>query len=111
MKQINVLLLECRVANDPKYTYENEDKQKCTFNVANQGSGDDVNFFTATAKKGLAKICNDNLCKGRHILIEGEIYQSRYTQRGADHETNFIGIRIHKVRFLDDKKKINPTES
>ena len=110
-EQFNKMIVEGRLTKNPVFVQDNPERQKCTFSIANQRKGDHVNFFSVTAWGKKAEICRDNLCKGRHVLIEGELFWSKYTQRGADHETTFIGIRLETIRFLDERSKYESKEN
>ena len=88
------------------------DANVCNFTVAaNEGYGSyrKTMFFKANAWRGLADVCNDNLTKGRQVYIEGVPSLNNYVDKNNNLRSS-IEIRVDKIEFLQDGKRITATE-
>jgi len=107
MRNFNLAVLEGRLTNDPELKYTQNGTALCNFSIANNHSyhkdeelHEEVYFIDITTWAKLAEQCNEYLKKGRRVIINGRIRQSRWQDdEGGKHSK--ISIIGNQVQFLD----------
>ena len=107
MKNFNLAVLEGRLVSDPEIKYTQEGMAVCRFAIANNYAyykenelQKEVSFFEVTTWAKLAELCNEYLKKGRRVIVNGRIKQSKWLDNdGAAHSK--ISIVGNQVQFLD----------
>lgn len=104
MGDMNVLVLEGRLANDPDLSYKG-DLAYATFSVATNykvKDQDEVSFFNCVAFASSAIFITEHYKKGRKILLKGSIRQDRWEDSdGAKRQ--MAKIIVETTRFMDSK--------
>lgn len=110
----NIIVIEGRLTKDPSYMKTKNGKSLCKFSIANNryyytnGSlQKEVYFFDLVAWGYNADKAAVNLFKGRHILVNGELRQNRYTAKDGSKKTA-VYILALEIKNLD-KKSIGNT--
>ena len=109
MSDYNRATISGRLVRDPELTTP-KDKSMCVFNVATSmgyGEHEHTNFIKCTAWGGLADTIKKNFSKGRSILVEGKIKQSRWDEPQEDKtvvKRSAIEIVVDDFTFLNDGK-------
>lgn len=109
MRNFNLTVLEGRLVADPELRYTQNGNALCRFSIASNYSyykGDDlqeeVSFFNVATWSKLAEQCNEYLKKGRRVLINGRLKQSKWQDEGG-HPHSKIEVIGKQVQFLDLK--------
>jgi single-strand DNA-binding protein len=109
MRNFNLAVLEGRLVSDPEIRYTQEGMALCVFAIANNHSfykenelQKEVSFFEVTTWGKLAELCNEYLKKGRRVIVNGRIKQSKWLDKdgAARTRTSIVG---NQVQFLDFK--------
>jgi single-strand DNA-binding protein len=112
MNNLNSVLLEGNLVNDPVFRKTEKGTSLCTFTVAsdrffNQGSGleKEVSFFDVETWAKLAETCHNLGRKGRGVRVVGRLKQDRWT--GADGKPHSkISIVAEHVEFRPESKDV-----
>lgn len=84
----------------------------CNFSIgANEGYGERKTqmFFRLNAWRGLADLCKKYLSKGRQVYVEGVPSLKSYQDK-TNTIRSAIEIRVERIEFLQDGKRIMATE-
>jgi single-strand DNA-binding protein len=110
MRNFNLAVLEGRLVSDPEIRYTQDGMALCVFAIANNHSyykenelQKEVSFFEVTTWGKLAELCNEYLKKGRRVIVNGRIKQSKWLDKdgAARTRTSIVG---NQVQFLDFKE-------
>ena len=110
MRNFNLAVLEGRLVSDPEIRYTQDGTALCAFSIANNHSfykenelQKEVSFFDVTTWGKLAELCNEYLKKGRRVIVNGRIKQSKWLDKdgAARTKTSIVG---NQVQFLDYKE-------
>lgn len=107
MRNFNLAVIEGRLTGDPELKYTQNGTAVCKFSVANNYAyykdnelQEEVNYIDITTWAKLAEQCNEYLKKGRRVLINGRIRQSKWQDNeGVNHSK--LSIIGNQVQFLD----------
>ena len=107
MKNFNLAVIEGRLVDDPEVRYTQEGTALCKFYVANNYSyykndklQEEVNFIEVTTFSKLAEICGEYLKKGKRVIVNGRLKQSKWKdEEGINHSK--LSITGRQVQFLD----------
>jgi single-strand DNA-binding protein len=111
MRNFNLAVLEGRLVSDPEIRYTQDGSAVCVFAIANNYSfykenelQKEVSFFEVTTWGKLAELCNEYLKKGRRVIVNGRIKQSKWLDKdgAARTRTSIVG---NQVQFLDFKEE------
>jgi single-strand DNA-binding protein len=107
MRNFNLAIVEGRLTADPELRYTQAGTAVCTFSVANNHAyyrenelQEEVNFFDVTTWAKLAEQCNEYLKKGRRVLVNGRIKQSKWQDEDGTNRSK-LSIVGNQVQFLD----------
>jgi len=107
MRNFNLAVIEGRLTGDPELRYTQNGTAVCKFSIANNYAyykdselQEEVNYIDITTWAKLAEQCNEYLKKGRRVLVNGRIRQSKWQDdEGMNHsKLSLIG---NQVEFLD----------
>ncbi|KPJ83031.1 MAG: hypothetical protein AMS17_18205 [Spirochaetes bacterium DG_61] len=109
MRNFNLAIVEGRLTQDPELRYTQNGTAMCKFSIANNNAyykdnelQEEVNFFDITTWSKLAEQCNEYLKKGRRVIINGRLRQSKWQDdEGANHSK--LSIIGNQVQFLDSQ--------
>jgi single-strand DNA-binding protein len=113
MRNFNLTIVEGRLTGDPELRYTQTGTAVCKFSVANNHAyykdnelQEEVNFFDITTWAKLAEQCNEYLKKGRRVLVNGRLRQSKWQDdEGANHsKLSIIGNQVQFLDFQDGQK-------
>jgi len=107
MRNFNLAVLEGRLTNNPELRYTQGGTAMCKFSIANNHAyykdnelKEEVNFIDVTTWSKLADQCNEYLKKGRRVIVNGRLRQSKWEDDdGGKHSK--ISIVAYQVQFLD----------
>ena len=116
MTDLNSVLLEGRLTQDPELTYTPKGQSICRFSIASnryrKDSGEwekTTNYFVIETWGTLADVCFEHLHKGRGVRTVGHLKQSQWKQNGVNH--NRIIIVAEHVEFKPEVKKHEQEEN
>jgi single-strand DNA-binding protein len=117
MRHFNLAVLEGRLVGDPELRYTQDGKALCSFSIANNCDfyrndelQKEVNYFDVTTWSKLAELCNEYLRKGRRVIINGRLKQSRWKDDAGSTRSR-ISLIGNQVQFLDFKDDGEAEES
>lgn len=107
MRNFNLAVIEGRLTCDPELRYTQNGTAVCKFSLANNYAyykdselQEEVNYIDITTWAKLAEQCNEYLKKGRRVLVNGRIRQSKWQDdEGMNHSK--LSIIGNQVEFLD----------
>lgn len=101
----NKIVLVGRLTKDPEGDFTKQGIPRSRFSLAvDKTFREGTNFFNVVAYRKTADFVNQYLSKGRLVLIEGELDQSRYqTQQGENKE--YYSIQAARVQFMETKQQ------
>jgi single-strand DNA-binding protein len=107
MRNFNLAVLEGRLTSNPELKYTQGGTAMCRFSIANNHAyykenelKEEVNYIDVTTWSKLADQCNEYLKKGRRVIVNGRIKQSKWEDdEGGKHSK--ISIVAYQVQFLD----------
>jgi single-strand DNA-binding protein len=107
MRNFNLAVIEGRLTGDPELRYTQNGTAVCKFSIANNYAyykdselQEEVNYIDITTWAKLAEQCNEYLKKGRRVLVNGRIRQSKWQDdEGMNHSK--LSIIGNQVEFLD----------
>ncbi len=106
------LILIGRLGRDPEMRYTPDGTPVTTISVATDRKWTDASgqqqqkttWFKVTAWRKLAENCNQYLTKGRLVLVEGELSESKpYQGRDGEWRAN-LDVRAWDVEFLGSRE-------
>jgi single-strand DNA-binding protein len=107
MRDFNLVVLEGRLTRDPELSYTQNGTALCRFAIANNHSyykdetlQEEVNFIDVTTWAKLGEQCNEYLKKGRRVLVNGRLKQSKW-QDDEGMNRSKISLVGNQVQFLD----------
>ena len=107
---LNLVVMEGRCTKDPELKHTSGDVAYCNFSIAVdrdytlQSTGErPVDFFNVTAWRGQAEAIAKFFCKGKLILVQGQLQTDKYEVNG-EQRTSYQ-IKLDKFSFGGDKKK------
>jgi single-strand DNA-binding protein len=111
MNNLNSILLEGNLVNDPVFLKTEKETPLCTFSIASnrffkQGSGleKEVSYFDVEAWSKLGETCHNFGHKGRGVRVVGRLKQERWT--GTDGKPHSkISIVAEHVEFRPELNK------
>lgn len=110
MSDINRYICSGRLSTDPdlKKTIKGEKETvTCRFNIAVNGVyAKQASFFQVTCFGKQAEFVAKYLQKGRKIMLEGALQQSRYKDENGKYCSN-VGIIAQSIVFCDTKHEEN----
>ena len=105
MNNLNSILLEGNLTNDPVYNLSPKGTPICTFSIASnryykkdEETVKDVDFFDIETWSKLADNCNNYLTKGRGVRVIGRLKQDRWINNNGDNRYK-IKIVAEHVEF------------
>ena len=85
MNSLNSILIEGNLVRDPEVNQTPKGTMVCKFSIASNrfyklddGFEQEVSFFDVTAWSQTAKLCSENLKKGRGVRVIGRLKQDRW---------------------------------
>ncbi|MFW6137758.1 MAG: single-stranded DNA-binding protein [Spirochaetota bacterium] len=112
MRNFNLAVLEGRLVSDPELSYTQSGTARCVFSIANNQAyyrdnqlQEEVYFFDVTTWAGLAETCSEYLKKGKRVLVNGRLKQSKWQDQQGINRSR-IGVIGNQVHFLDLKKDV-----
>lgn len=114
MNDLNSLLLEAYLTNDPERSYTPKGTAVCRFTVASsrryKQDGqqiEEVGHFDVETWDRLAETCAEHLKKGRGVRVIGRLKQDRWQQNGRSRSRVVIVAEHIEIR---SKTKTNTDE-
>ncbi|MBM7556395.1 single-stranded DNA-binding protein [Halanaerobacter jeridensis] len=110
---INRVNLIGRLTRDPELNVTNNGHTVCNFNLAVQrrySKGEEetkADFINITTWGRQAEICNQHLCKGRLVGVDGQLRVNHYTIEcdcGTEHIKRTEEVTANQVEFLGAPK-------
>ena len=104
---LNNIAIHGRLVKDPELKQTQSGVSVCSFTVAvdrNYKSGEDkiTDFFDCTAWRGLAEMIAKYFCKGKEIVLDGEM-QSRHWEDKEGNKRISWSIQVSNVDFCGSK--------
>lgn len=101
----NKIVLVGRLTKDPEADFTKKGASRTRFSIAvDKTFMEGANFFNVVAYGKTADFVNQYLSKGRLVLVEGEMDQSRYqTQQGENKE--YYSIQAGRVHFMETRQQ------
>ncbi len=108
MPDVNKVFLAGRLTRDPELRYLPSGMPVCKIGLAvsrfyktKEGEKrEDTLFINVTAWSKSAEYCNENLRKGRPILVEGQLRSNEYVDKEGQKRTGFE-ISAERIQQLD----------
>jgi len=111
MNNLNSILIEGNMVNEPQYRTTPKGTPVCTFSLASNrsyrqdnGYEKEVSFFDVETWSKLADICNNLGKKGRGVRVVGRLKQDRWTGNDGKFHSR-ISIVAEHVEFRPEFKK------
>lgn len=101
---LNSFQLQGNLTADPELSYSGSGNAYCRFSVAwNNPSKDDddrkVSFFDCVAFGRTAELINEHFGKGKQMLVEGRLEQSRWTDKESGKNRSAIQLIVERLHF------------
>jgi single-strand DNA-binding protein len=107
---MNSVIVTGRLTSDPELRFTAGGKAVATFSVAvNHRGSDEADFFDCVAWEKLGEVVADHLAKGRRVLVNGYLKQSRWTTPEGDNRQK-VQVVATQVEFLDRRPNANGDE-
>jgi single-strand DNA-binding protein len=94
-----------RLTKDPKLRKTKTDKSVCNFTIAVNNpfskTDDDTQFVKVTCWNGQAEAANNNLGKGRLVMVQGDVKLEEFQSNTSDKILSDIVITANEIRYLD----------
>ena len=98
---MNSATLTGRLTADPEMRYTAAGKAVASFSLAlNYRASDEADFFDCVAWDKLAETVCEHLAKGRRVLVQGYLRQSRWTTPEGDNRSR-VQFVAQNLEFLD----------
>ena len=98
---MNAAILSGRLTADPEMRYTRDGKAVANFSLAvNYRGGDEADFFECIAWERLAETVAEHLGKGRKVLVQGHLRQSRWSTPEGENRSR-VQVVAQNVEFLD----------
>ena len=101
-----------RLTRDPELSYTAGDKALCKFSIANNRSSEaeTVSYFDVTTWDKTAQSCGQYLKKGRQVVIQGRLIQSRFQDKNGQNRSK-VEINANTVQFIGGRDEGGTTPS
>ena len=116
MNDLNSILIEGNLAQEPKYRTTPRGTPLCTFPIAtnrfyrqDEGTEKETSFFNIEAWAKHADICNNHGKKGRGVRIVGRLKQDRWQDSEGKAQSKIVIIAEH-VEFRPEFRKNRPAD-
>lgn len=109
---MNKIILKGRLVRDPELKNTNNGKIVCNFSVAVGRNFDYeiTDFFECTAWNNIAEFISKYFCKGKEILIDGEMQSDKFKDRN-DNNRIFWKVNVNRAEFCGSKEENENTSS
>ncbi|MCK5093969.1 MAG: single-stranded DNA-binding protein, partial [Spirochaetes bacterium] len=113
MRNFNLVVLEGNLVSDPEIRSTQNGTALCTFSIASNYSfyrdeelQEEVYFLDVTVWAKLAELCNEHLKKGRRVIVNGRIKQSKWLDDdgGTHSKISIVGNQVQFLDFKDSQK-------
>ncbi len=113
MRNFNLVVLEGNLVSDPEIRYAQNGTALCTFSIASNYSfyreeelQEEVYFLDVAVWAKLAELCNEYLKKGRRVIVNGRIKQSKWLDDdgGTHSKISIVGNQVQFLDFKDSQK-------
>lgn len=108
MNNLNSVIIEGNLTNDPELNYTSSSAAVCKFPIAvnrrykmNGQPQEEVSYFDIESWNKIAESCSQYLNKGRGVRVVGRLKQERWTQNGQN-KSKIIILAEH-VEFKPKK--------
>lgn len=113
MRNFNLIVLEGNLVSDPEIRHTQNGTALCTFSIASNYSfyrdeelQEEVYFLDVATWAKLAELCNEHLKKGRRVIVNGRIKQSKWLddEGGTHSKISIVGNQVQFLDFKDSQK-------
>jgi single-strand DNA-binding protein len=111
MNNLNSILLEGVLKEDPLYRVTPKGTPVCTFSIASNRYSridgnlqEEVSFFNIEAWSKLADMCNEKGHKGRGLRVVGRLKEDRWTDHDRKQHSKVVIVAEH-VEFRPEVKE------
>ena len=106
---LNAIFLHGRLTADPELKSTSGGIPYCNFTVAvdgfaKKGEEKPTDFFTCIAWRNTAEMICKYFCKGKEIVISGEMHSSRYADSDGNNRTSWK-VTVNSVDFCGSAKE------
>jgi len=115
MNNLNSILIEGNLVNDPELRTTPKGTHVCTFPIASNryyqqdtGMEKEVSFFNIQAWSKLAEVASNHGQKGRGVRVVGRLKQERWTDCSGKPQSKVIIIAEH-IEFRPEFKQVSKT--
>lgn len=95
---MNCVQLLGRIATDVEVREVSGGSKVCSFVLAVDRSGDEVDFFRVKAWNSQAEAAAEHLGKGRKVAVEGSLRQDTYEKDGEERRT--VSVVARRLEYL-----------
>lgn len=109
---MNKIIIKGRLTKNPELKKANSGKVLCNFRVAVGRNFDYeiTDFFDCTAWNNNAEFISKYFCKGKEILIDGEMQSDKFTDKNGNNRTSWK-VNVNRAEFCGSKEENENTSS